>query len=135
MASIFPEIRRLLETHLANVVGIPDIAWENVEFEPTTGTSFIKPTILPTIRRPSCAGPNPEQYHQGLFILECYVPNEGGPSASDDLTKLVIDSFETTTIITDGTYSLQIRRAEHSQGVTEGPWRKTIANISWFTYN
>lgn len=135
MADITSEIRRLLETHLSNVVGIPDIAWENVEFEPTTGTSFIKPTILQTIRRPSCAGPNPEHYYQGLFILECSTPNNEGPSASDDLTKLVIDAFDTTTIITDGTYSVQIRRAERTQGVTEGPWRKTIANISWFTYN
>ena len=134
MSTIFPNIRKLLETQLATTVGVPEIAWENVKFEPTTDTPYVKPTTILTIRRPACVGPNPQQYYQGILILECYTPNNKGPSEVDALVSLLTDRFEATSTISDGTVALQIRTAEHGQGLSDGPWHKTIISISWHTY-
>jgi hypothetical protein len=53
MASIQNDIRAALESHLAATSGLPSIAYENVAFEPTTGTSFLKVQYLPTVTRPA----------------------------------------------------------------------------------
>ena len=37
--SIYNNIRSTLESHLANTANLPDIAYENVLYEPTTGNS------------------------------------------------------------------------------------------------
>lgn len=135
MASILPTIRKLLETKLSEVVGIPDIAWENIKYNPTTGSPYVKPTFIPTIRRPNCVGVNPEQYYQGLFQLECFVPTGRGPSEADELAQLLTTEFDATTTISDTDVSIIIRRTEVSQGITDDAWHKTIVSISWFTYN
>ena len=38
MAAIYEGIRRVLETTLAGVSGIPSIAWENVSFSPVANS-------------------------------------------------------------------------------------------------
>lgn len=134
MANALPKIRELLETKLASISGLPDVAWENVKYEPTTGTPFIKPTVVPTIRKPACLGASPQQYYQGLFQIVCFVPNNRGPSELDDLVDLIITNFDATSIISDTDLSIQIRRTEHGQGITESPWHKATISISWFTY-
>ena len=62
MASIHDDIRAALEIKLAATSNIPtQIAYENVSFEPTTGTSYIKTNFIPTSRRPAVRGLNPQQ--------------------------------------------------------------------------
>ena len=134
MANITPRIRELFETKLANTMGVPDIAWENVKYEPQTGVPYVKPTLVPTIRRPSCVGRDQQQYYQGIFIVQCFVPVNKGPSASDSLAQLITEEFEASNTITNGTTSIQIREASQAQGITEGAWHKTIVSISWYTY-
>ena len=53
MANVNNDIRAALESKLSNTAGLPDIAYENVSFSPTTGTSFLQTTYLPTLRRPA----------------------------------------------------------------------------------
>ena len=53
MASIHNDIRAALESHLSTTAGLPSIAYENVQFDPTTNNSFLKVMYIPTTRRPS----------------------------------------------------------------------------------
>lgn len=140
MASIYSEIRAALENELSGVTGLPDIAWENVDFKPTTGTSFIRTQFNPTVREPAIRGLNPQQYYQGIFSVYCYCPENEGPSACDDIADLVINAFDATTDInytvdTNTTINLSIRYATRNMGMSNPPWYLTVVDIGWYIYN
>jgi len=135
MASIYDDIRSAFEVNLAAVSGIPEIAWENVSFSPTTGQSYIHVRMVPTIREPAVRGQNPQMYYQGYFLVTCCTPEGTGPSAGDTLANLIIDAFEAATDITHNSTTLSIRYAERDLGVQEGSHYHIPVRIGWYIYS
>ena len=135
MASIYDNIRVVMETTLSNIVGIPDIAWENLTFTPTTTESFVKPRLIPTIRRPAVQGSNPQMYYQGIYRVDCFVPEGLGPAAADDLADLVIEAFEAATDLSVSGTIVSIRYAEREQGIVDNGHFVIPVNIGWYIYN
>tara|TARA_R100000544_G_scaffold20059_2_gene9748 strand:+ start:3792 stop:4211 length:420 start_codon:yes stop_codon:yes gene_type:complete len=139
MADINRKIRAALETHLSTISGLPDIAYENVPYEPTTGQSFIRVSYMPTVRRPAVRGRNPQQEYRGLLALNVYAPEGSGPAVCEDIVEKLLEGFEATTDITynDGSddYAVCIDYAERSIGITDAPWYLIPVNIGWFIYN
>jgi len=139
--SIYNDIRAALESHLANTSGLPSgIAYENVSFEPQTGTSFLKVAFVPTSRRPAVRGLNPQQRYQGVFRVLCYAPEGNGPSVADDLANKVIDAFDATTDISftngsDETIIVSVDYAERDNGFVDSPWYYVAVNIGWYIYS
>lgn len=154
MADYTPSIRKALEVKLNSVTGIPTIAWENIKFTPTTGTSFVRPYFLPVSRRPASRGLNPYQLYTGVFSVNVYCASGNGPNSADDFSALIIDDFEATTdilfnidtsaIVNSSAYesldeedriSVTIDYAERQQGmVTENDWYMVPVDIGWYTY-
>lgn len=139
MASISNDIRAALESHLAATAGLPSIAYENVAFEPTTGTSFLKVQYLPTRTRPAVRGLNPQLKYQGLFNVSVFSPEGEGPATADGYSNKVIDAFAATTDIsfTNGdaeTIKVSIDYAERQQGRVDSPWYFVPINIGWYIY-
>ena len=135
MADINKEIRAALESHLSTVVDLPEIAYENVPYNPTTGTSYIQPMYFPVTRRPAVRGRNPQQRYDCLFAINCYAPEGNGPSAADTLAKNVLEAFEATTSITLNGTTVSIDYAERQQGILNSPWFFIPVNISCYAYN
>ena len=140
MASIQNDIRAALESKLAATADLPTIAYENVAFEPTTGTSFLKVQYLPTVTRPAVRGLNPQLRYQGVFSVTVFTPEGKGPATADDYTNTVIDAFAATTDIsfTNGdaeTIIVSIDYAERQQGMVDSPWYFVPINIGWYIYN
>jgi len=139
MASIQNDIRAALESHLSVTSDLPDIAYENVAFEPTTGTSFLKVQYLPTVTRPAVRGLNPQLRYQGVFSVTVFAPEGQGPATADDYANKVIDAFAATTDIsfTNGdaeTIIVSIDYAERQQGMIDSPWYFVPINIGWYIY-
>ena len=139
MASIQNDIRAALESHLAATSGLPDIAYENVAFEPVTGTSFLTVQYLPTVTRPAVRGLNPQLRYQGVFSVTVFAPEGQGPATADDYANKVIDAFAATTDIsfTNGdaeTIIVSIDYAERQQGMIDSPWYFVPINIGWYIY-
>lgn len=134
MASVYDDIRSALEVALNSVSGVPSIAWENFSFSPVAGQSYVKPRLLPTRREPAVRGTNPQIYYQGIFRVECYVPEGNGPSAGDDLADKIIDAFEATTDLSFNTTFVSIRYAERELGTIDGPHYMIPVNIGWYCY-
>lgn len=139
MADINRKIRAALETHLSNISGLPDIAYENVPYEPTTGQSFIRVAYMPVTRRPAVRGRNPQQEYRGILALNVYAPEGAGPAACEDIVEKLLEGFEATTDITyndgSGDYTVCIDYAERDIGLTDAPWYLIPVNIGWFIYN
>jgi len=135
MASIYDDIRAALEVKLDGVSGIPSIAWENLTFTRTTGQPYVAPRLIPTVREPAVRGLNPQMYYQGLFRVDCYVPEGLGPKAADDLADKIIDAFEATTDVSHNGTTVSIRRAEREQGISDGAFFMVPVNVSWYIYS
>src|SRR6056297_179414 len=135
MASIYDDIRAALEVRLTGIADLPEVAWENLTFSPTTGQSFVKPRLVPTVREPAVRGLNPQQYYQGIFRVDCFVPEGLGPRAADDLADKIIDAFEATTDVTNGSTIVSIRYAEREQGMPDGAFFMVPVNVGWYIYN
>ena len=139
MASIHNDIRAALETHISTTADLPTIAYENVVFEPTTGTSFIRVQYLPTVTRPAVRGLNPQLRYQGVFAVTVFTPEGNGPSTADDYVNKVIDAFQATTDISftnaqSQTIKVSIDYAERQQGLIDSPWYYVPINIGWYIY-
>ena len=139
MASIHSDIRAALETHISTTANLPTIAYENVAFEPTTGTSFIRVMYLPTVTRPAVRGLNPQLRYQGVFAVTVFTPEGNGPSTADDYVNKVINAFQATTDISftnaqSQTIKVSIDYAERRQGLIDSPWYYVPINIGWYIY-
>tara|TARA_B100000497_G_C7635586_1_gene382050 strand:- start:349 stop:774 length:426 start_codon:yes stop_codon:yes gene_type:complete len=140
MASIHNDIRAALETHISNTANLPTIAYENVAFEPTTGTSFIQVRYMPTSTRPAVRGLNPQLRYQGVFYVIVSTPEGNGPSTADDYANKVINAFQVTTDISftnaqSQTIKVSIDYAERQQGLIDSPWYHVPISIGWYIYN
>jgi len=135
MASIYSEIRATFETALKAIVDLPDVAWENVTFTPTTDEPYVKCRMIPTLREPAVRGLNPQMYYQGYYLIECFVPKGLGPSAADELADKLIDAFEATTDISLSGTNIHIRYAERDLGVPEGAHFMVPVRIGWYIYS
>jgi len=134
MASVYDDIRAALETSLSSVTDVPSVGWENVQFSPTTGQPYVKPRLIPTRREPAVRGTNPQMFYQGVFRVECYVPEDNGPSAGDELADKIIDAFEATTDVSYSGTIVSIRYAEREMAEIDGPFYMIPVNIGWYIY-
>tara|TARA_R100001086_G_C11828917_1_gene256139 strand:- start:182 stop:589 length:408 start_codon:yes stop_codon:yes gene_type:complete len=135
MASIYDDIRKTLEVTLNSISGLPQVIWENTNVNPTTGTTFIRPTVIPVTREPAHRGLNPQMYYTGLFRLDCFVDEGNGPAEADTIANTLIEAFEATTDITYDSVIVSIRNAERQQGIKDGAWYIVPVLISWYIYN
>ena len=139
MASIYDDIRSALEVKLSTIPGIPDIAYENVSYAPTTGSSFVQPRFIPVSRRPAVRGLNPQLRYEGVFKVFCFAPEGNGPSTADDLANKVLESFEAATDISfinsdNDTIIVSIDYSERDNGFVDSPWYYVPVDIGWYIY-
>lgn len=136
MADITPEIEAALEQHLLDLPGIPDIAWENGDYVPSTGVPYIEALHVPTVREPATRGNLFRTYYQGVFVLDCMVPSNKGRGAATDLTSKVVNAFEANTDIqlSGGKY-LTVRESIKQSGTKEGAFYRVSVNIRWYAYD
>jgi len=133
--TIINDIRACLDTHLSGTVGIPAIARQNVPYEPTTGTSFIKADLVPTSRRPAVRGLNPQQRYDGLYSILICTPEGMGPGAGYDLADLLLDRFNATTDISNSGLIVSIDYSEVRTSFLDSPFYCTPVTIAWYIYS
>lgn len=134
MSSVYDDIRIALETTLNSIPDVPDIAWENVSYSPTTGVPYIKPRLIPISREPAVRGLNPQMLYKGTFYIECYSTEGNGPSSADALANKIIDAFDATTDVSYGDTIVSIQYADRTQGVLDGPFYMIPVHIGWYLY-
>lgn len=135
MASIYTEIRNVFEVELEGVTGVPEIAWENVPYDPDRDTPFIEMVLVPTRREPAVRGLNPQMYYQGYCLFNVCYPKNRGPQSADDMADTIIEAFEATTDLTYNGTIVSLRYAERDQGYTENGHYCVPVRVGWYIYN
>jgi hypothetical protein len=162
MSVIYKKIRAALEKHLVDSsFTLPPIAWENVDFSPTTGTAFIKVQFQPTSRRPSVMGTNPQHRYQGIMTILCYSPEGSGPGTSQTVTDQLLTRFNSTTdifydldsgqllteeaaflitesgsrLLRDNVIYVSVEYSQQESSYINSPWYVTPITVAWYVYS
>lgn len=130
----YKNIRIALEGKLSGISGLPDINWENLNYTPSTGSSWIRARVLPVTRVPAHRGPQPQMRYSGIYELIVYTPSNQSPAESEDICETLINNFEATSDIVTGDVRVSIRSAEREAGITDSPWYYVPVVINWYAY-
>ena len=133
--TIINDIRACLDTRLSGTVGIPTIARQNVPFEPTTGTTFVKANLVPTSRRPATRGLNPQQRYDGIYSILVCTPEGLGSGAGYDIADLLLDRFNATTDISNAGLIISVDYSEVRTSFLDSPFYCTPITVAWYVYN
>jgi len=130
---ILNDIRATMDTALAAVSGLPDIAFENAPFEQNAGTPHLRASLFLTSRRPATRGPDPQNRYQGIYQVVVAVPTDQGAGAAMDYADLIMTEFDGSSDI-DGTPTVSIEYSETSGAVFSDPFYLLPVNIAWYVY-
>jgi hypothetical protein len=134
MSIVYDDIRAALEVTLAAIPNMPPIAWENKSFTPDTAVGYIQVRQLPTARRPTVRGLNPQQRYQGVFQLLVKMPENKGPNPAQTVVTALINAFEATTDLSHDTTFVTIDYTEQVGGFTDSPFYTIPVNVNWYSY-
>jgi hypothetical protein len=134
MSIVYDDIRAALEVTLASIPNMPPIAWENKSFTPDTAVGYIQVRQLPTARRPTVRGLNPQQRYQGVFQLLVKMPENKGPNPAQTVVTALINAFEATTDLSYDTTFVTIDYTEQVGGFTDSPFYTIPVNVNWYSY-
>lgn len=133
--TIINDIRACLDTHLSGTVGIPAIAHQNVPYERTNGTPFVKADLIPTSRRPAVRGLNPQQRYDGIYSLLICTPEGLGPGAGYDVADLLLSRFDATTDISNNGLVISVDYSEVRTSFLDSPFYCTPITVAWYCYS
>jgi hypothetical protein len=129
------DIRVALESHLAGLAtSMPSVAWPNVPFVPTTGTTYLRAEFIPVLRRPVTTGPDPEQRHSGLFYVTVYTPEEKGAAEGIGLADDLLSHFNGSDAIVTTNAIVRLEYSEAKMALHDPPFYAIPIEIGWYAY-
>ena len=129
------KIRSALETALTGVSGLPAArAWENVDFEPTIGTPFVRAILAPTrVSQATLGNPGHDKY-EGLYFVDLFYPQGAGPGASMTVVANLLAAFRRGQEFTSGGVKVHCLKAEAVQARDAEAWYQTPIAIQWYAF-
>ena len=108
--SYYKKVQNALDTRLAALSGGTPIAWENVEYRPTAGTAYLRPTLLLGTATLFDLSSVSMQENTGIYQIDLFYPVGNGPGAI--LTKMdaIYDHFKGSTPLSSGGTSVYIKQ-------------------------
>lgn len=135
MSAIMNKIRACLDDRLMNTADIPTLAHDNVVYDTTTNTSFVKVTFNPLSARPATRGLNPQLRYGGTYQILICVPEGNGIGAGLDIADKIMDSFAATTDISFGGTIVTVDYSEIGKGFLDSPFYCIPLTVAWYIYN
>lgn len=131
----YESIREALETRLNTMTGVPAIAWENVEYEPTLGTKYIKASIANLAARAAAIGNASQDRYEGAMFIDICIPKDQGPLQADQLADLIKVRFPKGLKLTADSKDVWIKHTEIYNPASSNPdWYVLPMMITWYSY-
>ena len=134
--SAFNDINIALNQHLQayGVANTRDIAYENVEYEPVTGTAFLRATNLPATTQQASLGTSGQEKHEGIFQVDVFSPVDRAQANSLAEADAVANYFQRGTTLTYNGVNVRIYTSSHGSGTRDGSWFILPVFIDYASY-
>lgn len=126
-------IKIALDTYLSTLDGDNVFAWENVPFNPTLNTPYIRPSLVPSPAALSTV--DGAQVHRGFYQIDLYFPVNRGVAAI--LTKMddIYNHFKINDSIEQDSYEILIRAVSGLRLVTQESYVQGTIQIDYECYS
>ena len=131
MSTHFNDIQAALDTRLSALAGGNPIAWPNIEYAPTGGTTYLRPSFLPADTLQSGLGVTGLDETNGIYQVDVvYKANSGRTTVAD----AVADHFKRGTVASYNGVNVRVRSVSIAPAIFEGAWHFVPVSVSFQTY-
>ena len=135
MSSSFLDVSAALDQQLNAMAGLPDVAWDNFEYEPALGVSYLRPTLIPGDTLPDTIGANGEDLSIGIYQIDIFTEAGEGKNAGMVLADLIGDQFKHGTQMTYNGSTVEVKTVSQKQAVNNADgWYQAIVEIVYFSF-
>jgi len=126
-------IRQALETGLNGIAGSVPTAWENVPYEPTTGTAWQEAFMLHATPRPlEMSG----KWHDEVGVLQVnlHYPLNTGSAAAETRAELVRSTFKHGSEFTASGVTVRVSNTPSIARIDDDDWHSIAVSIPFSAF-
>lgn len=112
--SAFTDISAALDAR-TNSLSLPT-AWENIAFQPVTGTLYIRPTLMPADTVQAGLGTNGLDEHLGIYQIDIISTSAKGKGEATIKCDVIADHFKRGTVLSYNGVNVRITKSSRGQG-------------------
>lgn len=131
MATYFNDIQAAFDNRLNTLTGGYDIAWSNIVYEPDVGTTYLRPSFLPTDTVQVGLGSSGLDDTRGVYQIDVVYPAGNGRTT---VTDSVADHFKRGTTLSYNGTNVRIISASIGPALRDGAWNFVPVSIAFQTY-
>jgi hypothetical protein len=106
------------------------VAWENKDYQPVTGTLYLRPTLLPADTESIGLGNTSSEDHLGIYQVDVIAPIDKGKGQAITKADLVKTAFPKGNLTYNG-LKLRIRSVSRGSGSRDGAYYIVPVFISY----
>lgn len=134
-------IAEALRFHLGEKAFDPvlPIAWEGMKYTPTTGETYLAPSVLPNRTDLGAVGANAPRRFLGLFQVVVCGPMHGSPTTLEDIADELIEHFRNALIernsvrVRVGSFNRSPSLPWQSPAIIDNGWRRVPVTVPWWS--
>lgn len=131
--TVYLDVQKALESRLYSApVDLP-IAWQNVNYVPTQGVSYLRSTVL--WAPASLLAMNGQQTTVGVYQVDVYVAADKGPKELNETLSTLHSHFKEDMTLTNTSTSVYIREVSVSQPTRQDAFYVASLSINFRFYS
>lgn len=132
--SVFIDQSAAFDSHLNSMVGKPPIAWENRPYEPSLGTLYARPTLIPGDMVQASLGDSGQDQSVGVYQIDVFAEAGQGKNEAVVMADTIANHFKRGTELTYNSRVVRIRSVSRQVGVMDNGWYKIIVEIAYISF-
>lgn len=132
--SVFLDTSAALDEQLNIMTGVPPVAWENKEYEPTKDTLYLKPMILPGTVEPAGLGDTAQDDNIGIYQVTVFGSTGDGKNETVVMADNVADQFNRGINLTYNSQTVRITQVRRHGAVIVDGWYTITVDIHWQSF-
>ena len=133
MANVFLNIGSALDKHLNDMVGKPDVAWENKKFKPVNGELYLRPT---NIQGETTAITSGQDETIGIYQVDIFAPVGDGKYEPLIMADKIANQFKQDSTLPYNSQLVKIRNV--SRGTisnNDDGWLHIAVEITYYAFS
>lgn len=132
--TVFADISAALDARLNAMAGLPPVAWENTGYEPTTGTLFLRPTLLPADTAGATLSDTGTDEHIGVYQVDVFAPLGEGKAEAVAMADSIAEQFKPVTELTYNSRLVRCVAVSRGVGSRDDSWYQIPVTVSYLSY-
>ena len=127
--TVFIDISAALDKHLNDMSGVPAVAWENVDYVPTVGTLYLRPTNITAPATQATLGDAGTDRNEGIYQVDVFAPTDEGKNEAITMADTIADRFKRGTLIVYNGRNVRIVSASIRRSNSINGWNQLPVEI------